>query len=318
MEPPKLVEELSDPTSLQIDEHNGEDHGDQLDAKPDRRDRLSIFGNKKKNGQEQHPDPKASFSNHYRIVTPTFRYSMDYKKVGKCIIINNKNFADNTGMGRRNGTDKDAGDLQKCFRNIGFDVVVHNDQSCEEMEKLLKQAACENHSDAACFACIFLSHGEEGLIYGTNGAMPIKILTSFFRGDKCPSLVGKPKLFFIQACRGSEFDDGIQTDSGPSNDNLETDANPRYKIPVEADFLFAYSTVPGYYSWRNPGKGSWFVQSLCSVLSEHAKQLEILQILTMVNYKVATSYESQSDDPRFSEKKQVPCVVSMLTKELYF
>jgi len=48
-----------------------------------------------------------------------------------------------------------------------------------------------------------------------------------------------------QACRGSEFDDGIQTDSGPPNDALETDANPRHKIPVEADFLFAYSTVPG-------------------------------------------------------------------------
>lgn len=48
-----------------------------------------------------------------------------------------------------------------------------------------------------------------------------------------------------QACRGSEFDEGIQTDSGPANDALETDANPRYKIPVEADFLFAYSTVPG-------------------------------------------------------------------------
>ena len=51
-----------------------------------------------------------------------------------------------------------------------------------------------------------------------------------------------------QACRGSEFDDGIQTDSGPPNDALETDANPRHKIPVEADFLFAYSTVPGKHT----------------------------------------------------------------------
>ncbi|XP_053168723.1 caspase-7 isoform X2 [Hemicordylus capensis] len=243
---------------------------------------------------------------------------MDYKKTGKCIIINNKNFAENIGMAPRNGTDKDAGDLQKCFRKIGFDVTVYNDLTCEAMENLLKEAACENHSDAACFSCILLSHGEEGRIYGTDGAMPIKDLTALFRGDKCQSLIGKPKLFFIQACRGCEFDDGIQTDSGPSNDTLEADANPSYKIPVEADFLFAYSTVPGYYSWRNPGKGSWFVQSLCSVLSEYGKQLEILQILTMVNFKVATRYESQSDDPRYSEKKQVPCVVSMLTKELYF
>lgn len=53
-----------------------------------------------------------------------------------------------------------------------------------------------------------------------------------------------------QACRGSEFDDGIQTDSGPLNDTVETDANPRHKIPVEADFLFAYSTVPGKFEYR--------------------------------------------------------------------
>ncbi|XP_069610442.1 caspase-7 isoform X2 [Ranitomeya imitator] len=243
---------------------------------------------------------------------------MNYGKVGKCVIINNKNFQEKTGMCIRNGTDKDAGDLLRCFRSLGFDTTVYNDRSCEDMERLLQNMAQQNHSDSSCFACILLSHGEEGQIYGIDGAMAIKSLTSLFRGDKCKSLVGKPKLFFIQACRGSEFDDGIQTDSGPANDSLETDANPRYKIPVEADFLFAYSTVPGYYSWRNPGRGSWFVQALCSVLNEHGKQLEIMQILTRVNYLVATSFESWSDDPRFSEKKQIPCVVSMLTKELYF
>ncbi|KAJ7325213.1 hypothetical protein JRQ81_018233 [Phrynocephalus forsythii] len=287
---------------------------DETDAKPTRVDRLSIFPKKKKNEQEQQPEA----SSQYRIVTTTFRYNMDYKKLGKCIIINNKNFAKETGMGIRNGTDKDAGDLQECFRNVGFDVTVYNDLCCVEMEKKLGEAASENHGDAACFACVLLSHGEEGLIYGTDKPMAIKDLTSLFRGDKCQTLVGKPKLFFIQACRGSEFDDGIQTDSGPSDDPLEMDANPKYKIPVEADFLYAYSTVPGYYSWRNPGKGSWFVQALCSVLKKHAKELEILQILTMVNYRVSRNYESQSDDPRYSEKKQVPCVVSMLTKELYF
>ncbi|XP_006002868.1 caspase-7 isoform X4 [Latimeria chalumnae] len=222
------------------------------------------------------------------------------------------------GMNARTGTDRDAGELLQCFRTLGFDVEVHNDRTCEQMEAILKKAAQENHCECACFACILLSHGEEGLIYGKDKAMPIKTLTSLFRGDMCKSLIGKPKLFFIQACRGSEFDEGIQTDSGPANDTLETDANPRHKIPVEADFLFAYSTVPGYYSWRNPGRGSWFVQALCNVLKDYGKELEIMQILTRVNYLVATNFESWSEDPRFSEKKQIPCVVSMLTKELYF
>ncbi|XP_073345780.1 caspase-7 isoform X1 [Pagrus major] len=325
------------PAELGGEVDEGKLSGDETDAKPDRRGRFLLFGSKKnKDGQTREQD--YSSESHYRIVSPTFQYKMSHQRVGKCIIINNKNFDEKTGMNVRNGTDRDAGELFKCFKSLGFDVFIYNDQTCEKMERLLREASEEDHSDSSCFACILLSHGEEGMIYGTDGAMPIKTMTSMFRGDMCKSLVGKPKLFFIQvivekatqdhnemsfhllhqACRGSEFDDGIQTDSGPPNDTLETDANPRHKIPVEADFLFAYSTVPGYYSWRNPGRGSWFVQALCNVLNEFGKQLEIMQILTRVNYMVATSFESWSEDPRFSEKKQIPCVVSMLTKELYF
>ncbi|XP_069095426.1 caspase-7-like [Pleurodeles waltl] len=304
------------PKSLPMDEGEGGGDADTVDARPDRSIRLPFLRKKKNNGQEQHTD--SSDHTQFRIVAQTYMYQTNYAKVGKCIIINNKNFHERTGMCKRDGTDKDAGDLQRCFRTLGFEVSVKNDRTCEEMERLLQKIAQEDHSDYACFACILLSHGEEGLIYGTDGPVAIKTMTALFRGDKCKSLVGKPKLFFIQACRGSEFDNGITTDSGPANDTLETDANPRYRIPVEADFLFAYSTVPGYYSWRNPGRGSWFVQSLCEVLAKHGKQLEIMQILTRVNFMVATCFESWSDDQRFSGKKQIPCVVSMLTKELYF
>nr|XP_033799428.1 caspase-7 isoform X2 [Geotrypetes seraphini] len=258
---------------------------DVVDAKPSRSNRFSFLGRhlrlvswyfpsllwrKKKDGEEERQD-NANIS--YRVVSPAFQYKMNYKKLGRCVIINNKNFDAQT-------------------------------------------AAEENHNDCACFACIFLSHGEEGFIYGTDGPMCIKKLTTMFRGDRCKTLVGKPKLFFIQACRGSEFDEGIQADS--ANHSLETDASPRHKIPIEADFLFAYSTVPGYYSWRNPGNGSWFVQALCQVLSTYGRQLEVLQMLTRVNYLVANNFESWSEDSRFCAKKQIPCVVSMLTKELYF
>ncbi|XP_047675081.1 caspase-7-like isoform X2 [Tachysurus fulvidraco] len=243
---------------------------------------------------------------------------MNHQRVGKCAIINNKNFNDDTGMKVRHGTDEDAGELSKSFKNLGFEVCIYNDQSREQMMQILKNVSEEDHTDSSCFACILLSHGEEGIIYGTDGAMPIKDITFLFRGDMCRSLVGKPKLFFIQACRGSEFDDGVQTDSGTPHDVLEIDVSPRHKIPVEADFLLAYSTVPGYYSWRIPGRGSWFIQALCTVLNESGKQLEIMQILSCVNYMVANDFESWSKDSRFSEKKQIPYVVFTLTKELYF
>ncbi|XP_023609136.1 caspase-7 isoform X2 [Myotis lucifugus] len=256
-----------------VDQNSVEEQGagesaseDATDAKPDRSSFVSsIWSMKKKNDS-------GKSNKTTQEQEPTYQYSMNFEKLGKCIIINNKKFDEST-------------------------------------------ASEEDHSKAACFACVLLSHGEENSIYGTDGKMDIKDLTSLFRGDRCTTLIGKPKLFFIQACRGTEFDDGIQADSGPIGD---TDASPRQKIPVEADFLFAYSTVPGYYSWRNPGYGSWFVQALCATLNEHGRSLDLLQILTRVNYKVARNFESRSNYPQLHEKKQIPCVVSMLTKDLYF
>lgn len=303
---------MADDQNIVVQDEGAGDSADSdtVDARPDRSSFMSSLLNRKKKNAES--STKTDSREH---TSSSFEYDMNFEKVGKCIIINNKHFADNTRMGVRTGTDKDAQDLLKCFRNLGFEVSVYNDCSCAQMQELLKKASEEDHKNSACFACILLSHGEENLIYGTDSMIPIKDLTSYFRGDRCKSLLEKPKLFFIQACRGTELDDGIQADSGPISD---MDENTRYKIPVEADFLYAYSTVPGYYSWRSPGSGSWFVQALCSVLEKYGKSLEIMQILTRVNNRVARDYQSRTDDPNFNEKKQIPCVVSMLTKELYF
>lgn len=60
--------------------------------------------------------------------------------------------------------------------------------------------AKENHSRCASFVCVLLSHGDEGEFFGTDGPVNLKSLTSLFRGDRCTTLVGKPKLFFIQVC----------------------------------------------------------------------------------------------------------------------
>ncbi|XP_010972864.1 caspase-3 isoform X1 [Camelus dromedarius] len=239
-------------------------------------------------------------------------YKMDYPEMGLCLIINIKNFHKSTGMACRSGTDVDAANLRETFTNLKYEVRNKNDLTCEEILKLMYNVSKEDHSKRSSFICVLLSHGEEGVIYGTDGAVDLKKLTSFFRGDSCRSLTGKPKLFIIQACRGTELDCGIETDSGVE------DEMACQKIPVEADFLYAYSTAPGYYSWRNSKDGSWFIQSLCAMLKQYAHKLELMHILTRVNRKVAIEFESFSIDSAFHAKKQIPCIVSMLTKELYF
>ncbi|XP_029918268.1 caspase-3-like [Myripristis murdjan] len=240
------------------------------------------------------------------------RYKMDYPCIGHCLIINNKNFHPGTGMKYRSGTDVDAAAAMKIFSRLGYKMKIANDQTVAQMTQLLLSFSREDHSNCASFVCVLLSHGDEGKIFGTDGHVELTDLTKYFKGAPCRSLVGKPKLFFIQACRGTDLDDGttLQTDSEPEEASA--------RIPVEADFLYAYSTAPGYYSWRNTSNGSWFMQALCEMLERHSKQLELMQIMTRVNRKVALDFESCSDLPGFSAKKQIPSIVSMLTKDFYF
>lgn len=262
-------------------------------------------------GQESQPAPSASASMDVdaKPGSHSFRYKLHYQSMGQCIIINNKNFDRRTGMNQRNGTDIDAANAMKVFTKLGYKTKIYNDQTVEQMKHVLVSVSKEDHSCYASFVCVLLSHGDEGVFFGTDGSVELKYLTSLFRGDRCTSLVGKPKLFFIQACRGTDLDAGIEADS-PEDGTT--------KIPVEADFLYAFSTAPGYYSWRNTMTGSWFIQSLCDMLSKYGKELELLHIMTRVNHKVAVEFESVSNSPGFDAKKQIPCIVSMLTKEMYF
>lgn len=59
-------------------------------------------------------------------------------------------------------------------------------------------AAAEDHSDADCFLLAFLSHGEDDHVYAYDGKIKIQAITDMFKGDKCQSLAGKPKIFVLQ------------------------------------------------------------------------------------------------------------------------
>jgi caspase 7 len=55
-----------------------------------------------------------------------------------------------------------------------------------------------NHGDADCLVIIVLTHGKENALHAKDTHYEPDILWNAFTADKCPSLAGKPKLFFIQ------------------------------------------------------------------------------------------------------------------------
>ncbi|KDR22859.1 hypothetical protein L798_00179 [Zootermopsis nevadensis] len=244
-------------------------------------------------------------------------YNMQHKRRGHAVIFNHDMF-ETRNYAPREGSHIDVENLREAFSSLLFDVTIHNNLEYSKIKKVITALAEEDHSDADCIAVIVLTHGEEnGLLVPRDSSIfySVDILWKPFTADKCPTLAGKPKLFFIQAaCRGRELDAGIKMKQQRGT-RTEFDSSPSpYKIPTHADFLIAYSTMEGFYSFRNLDTGTWFIQSLCKELNSTDN---LLQILTRTTRRV-TQLESDSNVKQFHKQKQVPSITSMLTRDLHF
>ncbi|XP_053732751.1 caspase-8-like [Synchiropus splendidus] len=223
---------------------------------------------------------------------------------GTCLIINNENFKT---MEKRKGTMMDEVCATQVFQSLGFEVEIYRDCDKKTILSIIKETAAEDHSQVDSLVCMVFSHGDEGCVFGVDGgAVMLQELTAPFTGSKCPSLAGKPKMFFIQACQGEKNNDPvtIEADSGVVSDAVKPPT-----IPSESDFLLAKSTVSTYCAYRDTSQGSWFIQSLCGHLFALApRKVDLLSILTRVNEDVS--------DKDVDSLKQMPEFVSSLRKKV--
>ncbi|PFX24689.1 Caspase-3 [Stylophora pistillata] len=242
------------------------------------------------------------------------------------LVINNVNFIKNPVP--RNGAEFDLKKVETFAKEAGFQAVKqHKDLTKQEMVRILDETRKKRELDKHDgFICIIMSHGDEtGILCKHGETIPVEEITAKFRGGNksCPQLVGKPKLFFIQACRG-KFDDkgyGLESDNVVA-DNAQYEEMP-VKLPSEADFLISYSTTVGcishrrftdstVYGERHREKlGSWFISCLVKVLHENSHTDDLMTMLTKVNQEM-TKYKTDGGS------KQISCHLTMLTRKVYF
>ncbi|XP_016135669.1 caspase-9 isoform X2 [Sinocyclocheilus grahami] len=267
-------------------------------------------------------------------------YKMDASPCGICLIINNVDFDPDCDLKDRTGSDIDCDKMEKRFKALNFEVIAKRNLKYKRIRHEMASLAKRDHSAYDCCVVIILSHGTEanhnrfpGAVHGVDGpAVPVQLITNYLNGQNCPSLQGKPKLFFIQACGGGEKDTGFevspdevepslggiddQMDAIPissSSDSLSTsdELDARATLPTPSDILVSYSTFPGYVSWRDTQAGSWYVENLDCVLEENAATDDLVTMLMMVNAAVS----------QISAKglyKQMPGSFNFLRKLLYF
>uniref|UniRef100_A0A673HTL1 Caspase 22, apoptosis-related cysteine peptidase n=1 Tax=Sinocyclocheilus rhinocerous TaxID=307959 RepID=A0A673HTL1_9TELE len=186
-------------------------------------------------------------------------YKMDSNPRGLCVIINNENFA--KPKNKRNGSQNDVDSLKAIFEFLGFLVEVETDKTADQIKALMAKYNAR-HGD--CFVCCVMSHGNKTGVEGCDEQIcPLNDITSPFDGDNCPALIGKPKVFFIQACRGCGMQSKVLVADGAGASRIQKSGKV-YSIAKDSDFLIALSTVEGYVSVRDKYSGSWFIQSLSS------------------------------------------------------
>ncbi|XP_034549208.1 uncharacterized protein LOC117819833 isoform X2 [Notolabrus celidotus] len=242
-------------------------------------------------------------------------YPMTAEKRGLCLIINNYDFSKSTKfLKNREGTKVDEESLIKVFKWLGFEIELQKDCKREEILSLVQKLGQRDHSDKHCLVCCILSHGEEESVLGVDG-LPVylKDLKEPFNGLKCLSLVDKPKLFFIQACQGTDHQSPVYIEAdGPMSGCISSDAR-RDSIPTDADFLLAMATVPHHVSYRGRISGTWFIQSLCQNLVQMVpRRFDLVSILTKVNADVSKKTDETG------EKKQMPQPAFTLRKKVVF
>jgi hypothetical protein len=244
-------------------------------------------------------------------------YKMDYSRPGVVIIFNNKKFSDPIKYRIRDGSEQDVFSLCTLFRGLNYAVrPPYINKSEAEMREAIQMYATDNYTSYGCLIIFIMSHGDKSKIISSD-SQEIDLSEFITPLKRTASLKSKPKVFFIQACRGSTRMT-VNDDATPSSSSVYS----RYfdhenRLPKEADFLFSYSTLEDYVSWRDPDDGSWYIQMLCKAIREEESK-EISHVLKyahlLISQMVATCLNTNDETVMV---KMTPTYEDRLTKLFY-
>uniref|UniRef100_A0A2K5K4B3 Uncharacterized protein n=1 Tax=Colobus angolensis palliatus TaxID=336983 RepID=A0A2K5K4B3_COLAP len=253
-------------------------------------------------------------------------YRLQSRPRGLALVLSNVHFTGEKELEFRSGGDVDHSTLVTLFKLLGYDVHVLHDQTAQEMqEKLQNFARLPAHRVTDSCIVALLSHGVEGAIYGVDGKLlQLQEVFRFFDNANCPSLQNKPKMFFIQACRGDETDRGVDQQDGKNHAGSpgceESDAGkeklPKMRLPTRSDMICGYACLKGTAAMRNTKRGSWYIEALAQVFSERACDMHVADMLVKVNALIKDR-EGYAPGTEFHRCKEMSEYCSTLCRHLY-
>jgi len=183
-----------------------------------------------------------------------------------------------------NGSLRDADMLKRAFDYLEFFTIVKLNVSEEELISLLYPLA-QNESLKSCkrFVFAFSGHGGDGFVCSEDEKkIEVRTIVEALtpKNSKDP-LVGIPRLFFFDTCRGEQTDPGLIARGW--------DEKWKHKILSTGDMLVAFATTPGYKAFEE-GQGGVWTNILTNKLVTSTNS--IYDILTEVNQELIAKLRS--------------------------
>ena len=175
-------------------------------------------------------------------------YDLDYSCPGLVYIFNNIYFKRPQQFRDRAGAKNDQTRLVDLFEKLKFKVKSpFVDMTAEDTHETLKDLGRRDYTDVDCLVVFIMSHGEMGAIYSSD-CKKILLEDFFTPFERNKSLKHKPKLFFVQACRGKDENVRYVEVDKIEMDRREIEAS---KVPILADKMTAEDTHETWV-WKKP------------------------------------------------------------------
>ena len=190
-------------------------------------------------------------------------YKMDSAQHGVALIISNKF---KSSQQERKGGEIDELNLIQLFLYLGYRPVICRDLTKDDINDIftnLDSKLKEWFPTHDSFVCCILSHGKEGKVQTSDHEF-VEIAEIERKTGSSTLLDTKPKMFFIQTCRGNHPGTIIASDL--SADTVKSN---------RAHMYMCYATVYGDKAYRDENKGSLFVSEVCRILYKFAKSIRL-------------------------------------------
>jgi len=201
---------------------------------------------------------------------------------------------------RRAGAEKDAIEISRAFRKMGFpdeDYSLVGEVTYEEYKRCLRRLLRSLTDETDMIAVCLMSHGsmDNGVhmvLFSCGTKVEFtKVIEPILTHEK---LAGRPKIIIAQICRGTQNQNqGLLEPDGPGYDPKMD----RYFHETKDSAIY-YSSARGNQAWRSPQNGSVFISTLSEVLHEIGGQEDFDTVVRTVNQRMTEQESIRAEIPQ--------------------